>query len=100
MKVAGAYWRGDSNNEMLQRVYGTAWENKKTLKEYLNRLAEAEKRDHRKLAKNWTCSIHRRRPGDGFLACKRLDHLQRAGKLHAQRAEPEWVRGGENTSGG
>lgn len=51
MKVAGAYWRGDSNNEMLQRVYGTAWENKKTLKEYLNRLAEAEKRDHRKLAK-------------------------------------------------
>ncbi len=51
MKVAGAYWRGDSNNEMLQRVYGTAWENKKTLKAYLNRLAEAEKRDHRKIAK-------------------------------------------------
>ncbi|PIE43604.1 MAG: threonine--tRNA ligase [Gammaproteobacteria bacterium] len=51
MKVAGAYWRGDSSNEMLQRIYGTAWDNKKNLKAYLNRLAEAEKRDHRKLAK-------------------------------------------------
>ena len=51
MKLAGAYWRGDSNNEMLQRIYGTAWENKKALKAYLNRLQEAEKRDHRKLAK-------------------------------------------------
>lgn len=51
MKVAGAYWRGDSNNEMLQRIYGTAWENKKALKAYLHRLEEAEKRDHRKLAK-------------------------------------------------
>jgi len=51
MKVAGAYWRGDSNNEMLQRIYGTAWANKKDLKSYLHRLEEAEKRDHRKLAK-------------------------------------------------
>ncbi len=51
MKVAGAYWRGDSNNVMLQRIYGTAWQDKKTLKAYLNRLEEAEKRDHRKLAK-------------------------------------------------
>jgi len=51
MKVAGAYWRGDSNNEMLQRIYGTAWTNKKDLKKYLHRLEEAEKRDHRKLAK-------------------------------------------------
>jgi threonyl-tRNA synthetase len=51
MKVAGAYWRGDSNNEMLQRIYGTAWANKKDLKIYLHRLEEAEKRDHRKLAK-------------------------------------------------
>ena len=51
MKLAGAYWRGDSNNEMLQRIYGTAWQDKKALKAYLNRLAEAEKRDHRKLAK-------------------------------------------------
>jgi threonyl-tRNA synthetase len=50
-KVAGAYWRGDSKNEMLQRVYGTAWANKKQLKQYLHRLEEAEKRDHRKLGK-------------------------------------------------
>jgi threonyl-tRNA synthetase len=52
MKLAGAYWRGDSNNEMLQRVYGTAWGDKKELKAYLHRLEEAEKRDHRKIAKN------------------------------------------------
>ena len=51
MKLAGAYWRGDSNNEMLQRIYGTAWSNKKDLKAYLHRLEEAEKRDHRKLGK-------------------------------------------------
>ncbi|VAV96118.1 Threonyl-tRNA synthetase, partial [hydrothermal vent metagenome] len=51
MKVAGAYWRGDSNNEMLQRIYGTAWRTKKELKAYLHRLEEAEKRDHRKLGK-------------------------------------------------
>ncbi len=51
MKLAGAYWRGDSSNEMLQRIYGTAWANKKDLKQYLHRIAEAEKRDHRKLGK-------------------------------------------------
>lgn len=50
-KVAGAYWRGDSNNEMLQRIYGTAWASKKQLKQYLTRIEEAEKRDHRKIAK-------------------------------------------------
>ena len=50
-KVAGAYWRGDSNNEMLQRIYGTAWANKKQLKQYLTRIEEAEKRDHRKIGK-------------------------------------------------
>ena len=51
MKLAGAYWRGDSNNEMLQRVYGTAWRNKEELDAYLFQLEEAEKRDHRKLGK-------------------------------------------------
>ncbi|MDF0377338.1 threonine--tRNA ligase [Methylophilus sp. YYY-1] len=51
MKLAGAYWRGDSNNEMLQRVYGTAWRNKEELEAYLHMLEEAEKRDHRKLGK-------------------------------------------------
>ncbi len=51
MKVAGAYWRGDSNNAMLQRIYGTAWRDKKELNAYLHRLQEAEKRDHRKIGK-------------------------------------------------
>lgn len=51
MKVAGAYWRGDSNNEMLQRIYGTAWATKEQLDSYLYMLEEAEKRDHRKLGK-------------------------------------------------
>jgi threonyl-tRNA synthetase len=51
MKVAGAYWRGNSDNKMLQRIYGTAWADKKQLKAYLKRLEEAEKRDHRKIGK-------------------------------------------------
>jgi threonyl-tRNA synthetase len=51
MKVAGAYWRGDSRNEMLQRIYGTAWANDKDLKDYLHRLEEAEKRDHRRIGR-------------------------------------------------
>ena len=50
-KVSGAYWRGDSNNEQLQRIYGTAWANKDDLKAYITRIEEAEKRDHRKLGK-------------------------------------------------
>ena len=52
MKVAGAYWRGDSRNEMLQRIYGTAWLNDKDLEAYLHRLEEAEKRDHRRIGKD------------------------------------------------
>jgi threonyl-tRNA synthetase len=51
MKVAGAYWRGNSDNEMLQRIYGTAWRNNKELKTYLRRIEEAEKRDHRRIGK-------------------------------------------------
>ena len=51
MKIAGAYWRGDSRNEMLQRIYGTAWLNDKDLKDYLHRLEEAEKRDHRRIGR-------------------------------------------------
>ena len=51
MNIAGAYWRGDENNKMLQRIYGTAWENRDQLKEYLHQLEEAKKRDHRKLGK-------------------------------------------------
>src|ERR1700748_2853229 len=51
MKVAGAYWRGDSKNERLQRIYGTAWTDKKALQAYLTRLEEAEKRDHRRIGR-------------------------------------------------
>jgi len=56
MSVAGAYWRGDEKNAMLQRVYGTAWHSPQELEEHLWRLEEAKKRDHRKLAKSWVCS--------------------------------------------
>ncbi len=51
MKIAGAYWRGDSNNEMLQRIYGTAWADKKQLKQHLHQMEEAEKRDHRRIGR-------------------------------------------------
>jgi threonyl-tRNA synthetase len=51
MSIAGAYWRGDENNKMLQRIYGTAWENAQQLKDYLHQLEEAKKRDHRKLGR-------------------------------------------------
>ena len=54
MKVSGAYWRGDSKNEMLQRIYGTAWANSKELTSYIKRIEEAEKRDHRKLGKKYS----------------------------------------------
>jgi threonyl-tRNA synthetase len=66
-KLAGAYWRGDSNNEMLQRVYGTAWADKKQLKEYLHRLEEAEKRDHRRIGKQMGLfHIQEEAPGEIF----------------------------------
>jgi threonyl-tRNA synthetase len=67
MKVAGAYWRGDSKNEMLQRIYGTAWTNKKDLQAYLTMLEEAEKRDHRKLGRQLDLfHFHEEAPGSVF----------------------------------
>ncbi|HIP69474.1 MAG TPA: threonine--tRNA ligase [Chromatiales bacterium] len=67
MKVAGAYWRGDSNNEMLQRIYGTAWPDKKQLNAYLHRLEEAEKRDHRRIGKQMNLfHIQEEAPGEIF----------------------------------
>ena len=65
-KVSGAYWRGDSNNEMLQRVYGTSWSTQKELDEYLNRIEEAEKRDHRKLGKEMDL-FHFREESPGYV---------------------------------
>jgi len=67
MKLAGAYWRGDSNNEMLQRIYGTAWPDKKQLNAYLHRLEEAEKRDHRRIGKKMDLfHIQEEAPGEIF----------------------------------
>ena len=66
MKVAGAYWRGDSRNEMLQRIYGTAWGDKKQLDEYLTRLEEAEKRDHRRIGKDLDL-FHLQEEGPGLV---------------------------------
>jgi len=66
MNVAGAYWRGDEHNKMLQRIYGTAWENKEQLKEYLQQLEEAKKRDHRKLGKELEIFIFDDEVGPGL----------------------------------
>ena len=66
MKVAGAYWRGDSSNEMLQRIYGTAWRTEKELKAYLHMLEEAEKRDHRRLGREMNL-FHFQEEGPGVV---------------------------------
>jgi threonyl-tRNA synthetase len=66
MSVAGAYWRGDENNKQLQRIYGTAWENKEQLKEYLHQLEEAKKRDHRKLGRELEIFIFDEEVGPGL----------------------------------
>ena len=84
-KVSGAYWRGDSKNEMLQRIYGTCWSTKKDLEDYLHRLEEAEKRDHRKLGKEMDLFHFREEsPGavfwheKGWLLFQRLVEYMRA----------------------
>ena len=84
-KVSGAYWRGDSKNEMLQRIYGTCWASKKELDDYLNQLEEAEKRDHRKLGKEMDLFHFREEsPGavfwheKGWLLFQRLVEYMRA----------------------
>ena len=84
-KVSGAYWRGDSNNEMLQRIYGTCWSSKKELDDYLHRLEEAEKRDHRRLGKEMDLFHFREEsPGSvfwhekGWLLFQRLVEYMRA----------------------
>ena len=85
LKVAGAYWRGDSNNEMLQRIYGTAWATKEDLDAYIFRLEEAEKRDHRKLGKQLDLFPQPGRgAGDGVLAPKRLAAVAASRAIHAR----------------
>jgi threonyl-tRNA synthetase len=66
MSVAGAYWRGDEKNPMLQRIYGTAWRNKKELKRHLHMLEEAKKRDHRKLGRELEIFIFDDEVGPGL----------------------------------
>ena len=82
-KVSGAYWRGDSKNEMLQRIYGTCWRNKNELDEYLLRLEEAEKRDHRKLGKEMDFFHFREEsPGSVFWHHKGWSLFQTLSRLH------------------
>ena len=85
MKIAGAYWRGDSDRPMLQRIYGTAWFTQKDLDAYLTRLEEAEKRDHRKLGRSSTCSRFHEEAGAGLP----LYHPKGARVL---RLMQEWLR--------
>ena len=89
MKVAGAYWRGDSNNQMLTRIYGTAWLNDKQLKAYLTQLEEAEKRDHRKIGKALDL-FHQQEEGPGMVFWHPKGWaLWAAGRaVHAQRVPP------------
>ena len=70
-KVSGAYWRGDSNNEMLQRIYGTCWSSKKDLDEYLNRLEEAEKEITENLAKRWIFFTLEKKAPDPYFGTKK-----------------------------
>jgi hypothetical protein len=95
MKVAGAYWRGDSKNEMLQRIYGTAWAKKEELDAYLHMLEEAEKRDHRKLGPAARSVPHAGRgAGHGVLASARLDRVAGGRAVHAPRLSRQRLPGG------
>ena len=87
-KLAGAYWRGDSRNEMLQRIYGTAWADKKQLEAYLTRLEEAEKRDHRRIGKELDLfHLQEEAPGAVFWHPKGWTVFQPLIQLHARASE-------------
>ncbi len=84
MRLAGSYWRGDSNREQLQRIYGTAWTTKEQLDAYLLQLEEAEKRDHRRLGREMDLfHLQEEAPGSVFWHPERLDAVPRAHRLHA-----------------
>ena len=84
MSISGAYWLGDEKNPQLQRIYGTAFFSKKDLDEYLERLEDAKRRDHRGWASNWTCSPSRGcRRGTAVLASEGRHDPPAAGGLHA-----------------
>ena len=89
MKVAGAYWRGDSRNEMLQRIYGTAWPDQKQLAAYLHRLEEAEKRDHRRIGRELDLfHMQEEAPGAVFWHPKGWRTFQRLIRYMRERQEP------------
>ena len=95
-KVAGAYWRGDSRNEMLQRIYGTAWPDKKQLDEYLHRLEEAEKRDHRRIGKELDLfHLQEEAPGAVFWHPKGWTRVPGPDRLHARAPGGGRLRGSE-----
>ena len=95
MKVAGAYWRGDSKNEMLQRIYGTAWAKKEDQDAYLQMLEEAEKRDHRRLGTQLDLfHMQDEAPGHGVLAPEGLDDLAAGRAVHAPRLPRQRLPGG------
>ena len=86
-KVSGAYWRGDSSNKMLQRIYGTAWKNEKDLNSYLDMLAEAEKRDHRNLGKKLDLFHFQDDSGAVFWHQKRMDVISKLNKLYEKKQD-------------
>ena len=99
MKLAGAYWRGDSRNEMLQRIYGTAWAKKEDLDSYLHRLEEAERRDHRKLGKQLDLfHLQDEAPGMVFWHPKGMDRLAAGRAVPASRARRVRLPGGAHAS--
>ncbi len=96
MKVAGAYWRGDHRNEMLQRIYGTAWASKEELQQYLHMLDEAEKRDHRKLGRELDLfHLDEHSPGHGVLAPEGLDAVAAGRAVHARGLPRQRLPGGQ-----
>ena len=98
--VAGAYWRGDSNNAMLQRIYGTAWASDKDLKAHLHRLEEAERRDHRKLGREMDLfHFQEEGPGVVFWHPKGWELVPAPDELHAPAPERCRLPGGQRTAG-
>ena len=92
-KYSGAYWRGDSNNEMLQRIYGTSWSSQKDLDEYLKRIEEAEKRDHRKLGKEMDLFHFREEsPGSVFWHEKGWKLISKVSCLHERDKKKQAIK--------
>ena len=97
-KVSGAYWRGDSKNEMLQRVYGTAWADKKDLQAYLKKVEESEKRDHRKLGRKLDLfHFGDEAPGSVFWHPKGWTLVSKVARIYARASESVGICRGEHS---